>query len=314
MLLVIEIFFRRRSIDDDDDDDITEIITLDADSDDSDSDSNTNKRIPKKQMRKQMEDSIVISDEPTPSTSRQSSQQQQQQSYSQASSSKDDTAASSSTDKTLSAITAFIIEDLHTVSIVKDSGFKKLMTTLNPNMILPTQDDILNHILLLYGIERSNLLLLLHSIDNISIAIERWTSFSENAYATVKANFINAEWEPQSYVLSTVQLGDTNSLNLLNDKVLEVLKHWEIENKVVSTVYDWYRPPVEFLSLNQYQALGKQFCCFALKLQLSIDSSFSSIPEIKAIIDKCTRLVGYFLHNNVCEIYLHKYQVSYVTN
>lgn len=299
MLLAIAIFCRRRS---DDDDDITEIITLDADSD-TDSDSDTNKRIPKKQMRKQM-DSIVISDEPTPSTSRQSSQQQ----HSQASSSKDDTAASSSTDRTLSAITTFIIEDLHTVSIVKDSGFKKLMASLNPDLILPTQDDILNHILLLYGIERSNLLLVLHSIDDISIAIERWTSFSENKYATIKANFVNAEWEPQSYVLSTVQLADTNSLNLLNDKVLDVLKHWEIENKVVSTVYDWYRPPVEFLSPNQYQALGKQFCCFALKLQMSIDSSFNSIPEIKAVIDKCNRLVAYFLHNNVAEIYLHKYQ------
>lgn len=254
-------------------------------------------------MRTQV-DSIEISDEPTPSTSRQSTQQPQ--SSSQASSSKDDTTASSSTDKTLSAITTFIIEDLHTVSIVKDSGFKKLMATLSPNIVLPTQDDILNQILLLYGIERSNLLMLLHSIDNISIAIERWTSFSDNKYATIKANFISAEWEPQSYVLSTIQLNDTNSLNLLNDKVLEVLKHWEIENKVVSTVYDWYRPPVEFLSPNQYQSLGKQFCCFALKMQLSIDSSFNSIPEIKAIIDKCSRLVAYFLHNNVAEIYLHK--------
>lgn len=251
-------------------------------------------------MRKEL-DSIVISDEPTPSTS-------QQQQHPQATSSKDGTAASSSTDRTLSAITAFIVEDLHTVSIVKDSGFKKLMSIMKPDLILPTQDDILNHILLLYGIERSNLLLLLHSIDDISIAIERWTSFSENKYATIKANFVNDEWEPQSYVLSTIQLADTNSLNLLNDKVLEVLKHWEIENKVVSTVYDWYRPPIEFLSPNQYQTLGKQFCCFALKLQMSIDSSFNSIPEIKAIIDKCNKLVAYFLHNTVAQIYLHKYR------
>lgn len=294
---VIEIFFRRRT---DDDDDIAEIITLDADSD---SDSDTDNRIPRKQMRKGM-DSIEISGEPTPSTSRPSSVHQ----HAQASSSKDDSGASSSTDKTLSAITTFIVEDLHTVSIVKDSGFKKLIATLNPQLTLPTQDDVVNHILLLYGIERSNLLLLLHSIDDISIAIERWTSSNDNAYATIKANFINTEWEPQSYVLSTVQLGDTNSLNLLNDKVLEVLKHWEIENKIVSTVYDWYRPPVEFLSPNQYQALGKQFCCFALKLQMSIECSYNSIPEIKAVIEKCSRLVAYFLHSNVAEIYLHKYQ------
>lgn len=213
----------RRNSDNDDDDDITEIITLDADSD---SDSSESDR--PKQTRKQ-DDSITIPDEPTPSTSRQSSNVQS------TSRSKDEI-ASSSTDKTLSAITMFIVEDLHTVSIVKDSGFKKLMASLKPDLILPTQDDIVNEILLLYEIERQNLLSLLHSVDTISIAIERWTSFVDNTYATIKANFINAEWEPQSFVLATVQLGHTDSMTLLNDKVLEVLKNWEIDSKVVSTV------------------------------------------------------------------------------
>lgn len=238
--------------------------------------------------------------EPTPSTSRHTSNVQ-------STSSKDETASSSS-DETLSTITMFIVEDLHTVSIVKDSGFKKLIATLKPDLILPTQDEILNHLLLLYGIERSKLLLLMHSVDAISIAIERWTSIADNTYATIKANFINNEWEPQSYVLSTVQLGNTTSMTLLNDKVLDVLKDWEIENKIVSTVYDWYRPPIECTSPGQYDALGKKMCCFALKLQTAIDTSFNSIPEIKAVIEKCKQLVAYFLHNNVAEIYLHKYQ------
>lgn len=289
LLLKPNIFCRRNS----DDDDIAEIITLDEISSDSDSDT---ENIPQHLKRKQPE-SITISDDATPSTSRQASQVDSQ-----------GEAATSSTDKILNTITNFIVEDLHTTSIVKDSGFKKLISTLKPDLVLPSQEDILNNILLLYGIERSNLLILLHSIDAISIAIERWTSFTDNTYATIKANFINSEWEPQSYVLATVQLGDTNSLGLLNDKVLEVLKNWEIENKVVSTVYDWYRPPADFIATRQYQSLGKKMCCFALKLQTAIDNSFNSIPEIKAIIEKCKQLVAYFLHNNNAEIYLHKYQ------
>ncbi|XP_031627094.1 zinc finger BED domain-containing protein 1-like [Contarinia nasturtii] len=284
----------KRTKHDSDDDDITEIVRID----DSDSDSE-NENISRKIKQKQV-DSIVIPDDATPSTSRQAMQSGSVSSKSEA--------ASSSTDKMLSLVTEFIIEDLHTTSIVKDSGFKKLISTLKPDAVLPSQDDILNHILLLYGIERSNLLVQLHSIENISIAIERWTSFTENTYATVKANFINDDFEPQSYVLATVQLGNTNSFGLLNDKVIEVLKHWEIEKKVVSTVYDWYRPPVDFLSPCQYQELGKKMCCFALKLQTAIDNSLNSIPEIKAIIEKCNQLVSYFLHNNVAEIYLNKYQ------
>lgn len=274
---------------------------MDADSD-SDSDSDTTlPTVPTTRAKQKQVDSIIIPDEPIASTSRQASQ-------TAATSSKADGVASSSTDKMLSAITAFIVEDLHTTTIIKDSGFKKLITTLNPDLILPTQDDILNNILLLYGIERANLLDVLHSIDAISIAIERWTSFTDNTYATVKANFINADWEPQSYVLATVQLGDTNSFGLLNDKVIEVLKNWEIETKVVSTVYDWYRPPVDFLQTGQYHELGKKMCCFAIKLQTAIDNSFNSITVIKALIDKCKQLVAFFLHNNVAEIYLNKYQ------
>lgn len=289
------ITFRNR--DSSDDDEITEIITLDADTD---SDQSSDIPLSKRKQPQKQDDNITIDpDEQTPSTSKQTTFVRSE--------SKDQT-ATSSTDKTLSAITMFIVEDLHTTSIVKDSGFKKLLATLKPDLDLPTQDDILNHILLLYGIERSNLLIMFNSIDVISIAIERWTSFADNTYATIKANFINTEWEPKSYVLATVQLGNTNSMTLLNDKVLDVLKYWEIENKVVSTVYDWYRPPVEFQSPGQYQTLGKKICCFALKLQTAIDSSFNSIPEIKAIIDKCKQLVAYFLHNNVAEIYLHKYQ------
>lgn len=289
-LQLCEPLWRRQS----GDDDITEVITLDADSD-SDTDTESVRRRPKSIQKS---DSVVtIPDDATPSTSRQSTQKDSQSE-----------ATSSEYEKTLSAVTNFFVEDLHTISTVKDSGFKKFVNFLKPDLVLPTQDDILNQILLLYGIERANLLLLLGSIEAISIAAERWTSFTDTTYATIKANFINAEWEPQSYVLATVELGDTNSFGLLNDKILEVIKNWEIENKVVSTVYDWYRPPAEFLSPGQYAQLGKKMCCFALKLQTAIDTCFNSIPEIKTLIDKCKQLVAYFLHNNVAEIYLHKYQ------
>lgn len=214
----------------------------------------------------------------------------------------------SAEDKTLSAITLFIVEDMQSTSIVKDAGFRKLITTLRPDLELPTQDDIMNNILLLYGIERANLLDTLASVESISLAIERWTSFSDNSYATIKANFFNDEWEPQSYVLSTVQLNDLNSFTLLNDKILEVIKNWEIQDKIVSTVYDWYPSPVSPPETKLYNELGTKIPCFALKLQKCIDNNFDSIPEIKVLIEKCKQLVAYFLHNNNAEIYLHKYQ------
>lgn len=281
----------RRYLDDDDDDDITEIITLDNDSSSSSNDCVATRKRPTKPN---------TNIEPKPSTSRQA-----------ASSSTTVPESNESDENSLAALTLFIVEDLHPVSIFKEVGFKRLMSTIQPNLTLPPQDDIINHILLMYGIERANLLDMLEKVDAIAIAVERWTSFTENTYATIKANFINAEWEPQSYVLSTVQLNEPLTFTHLNDKVLEVVKSWDIEKKIVSVCYDWYPEPADVRTVmfeKTYESLGTKLACFAIKLQSVIDTSLNSFDELKSLIDKSSRLVTYFVHNNNAEIYLHKYQ------
>lgn len=199
--------------------------------------------------------------------------------------------------------------------MLKEPGFKKFVAKIRPDLELPSQDDLLNHILLLYGIEKSNLMDLLSRIDAISIAVERWTSFAENTYATIKANFINDEWEPQSYILSTVQINGTMKFTHLNDKVLEVAKGWDIENKIVSIVFDWYPDPPdirEVMFAATYQQLGSKIACFAIKLQSIIDSSLNSFDELKVLVEKCKRIVSYFQVSDwffICDLFVHKPEI-----
>lgn len=264
-----------------------EIIRLD----DSDSDDDAPRH---KQLRPNtLDESIALDDdEQQPSTSSQAIRSSQQSSVNE------------NADKSpLEAFTMFVLEDLQSVSVVGDPGFVKLVNFLRPDLELPTSDDIINQILLLYGIERSNLLDTLAGVPTMSLAIERWTSFSANTYATIKANFINDDWEPESYVLSTVQLNDGNDIEILNNRIADVSSHWEIDTKIVSVVYDWCPLPT-----SSDTSSFTTITCFAEKLQKCIDRNFESNHEVWDLLDKCKRLVTFFLHNNNAEIYLHKYQ------
>lgn len=204
-------------------------------------------------------------------------------------------------------ITTFIIEDFQSVEILEDAGFKKLMKYLRPEMILPTSDDITNEILLQYGLERSELLRTLAEVSSISLAIENWTSFSDNTYATVKANFIDDKWQPQSYVLSTIRLNDELDLHTVKIKIAEVTRTWEIEQKIVSIIYDWYPLPASNETISS-AAWGPAISDFVLKVQSLVDRKLQSIDNISMLVAKCVRVVAFFLHNNNADIYFHKYQ------
>lgn len=238
-------------------------------------------------------DSIALDDdEQQPSTSSQANRSSQHSS----------TSAAAAKDP-VAALAMFVLEDLQSVSVVRDAGFVKLVKYLRPDFELPAPDDIVNEVLLLYGIERANLLDALGGVAAISLAIERWSSFSANAYATIKAAFINADWRPESYVLATVQLNDADDIDMLNNRIGDVTSNWEIDTKIVSVVYDWYP-----LAASRASASSTAVSCFGQKLQRCIDRNFESEPEVREVVGKCKRLVAFFLHNNNAEIYLHKYQ------
>lgn len=267
------------------DDDVTEVITLDVDSD-SDSERPSKKKPRKSQKTSQQNDSNEKS-QPTPSTSA--------------------TALSKDNeDKYEDAFTEFILEDLHAVSVLNDNGLRKLIRKLKPDCRPPTCDAVLNRIELLYGLEKADLLDKLHEAEHISLCTERWKSATDVIYLTIKANFIDAEWAPHSYILTTIPGSQQNR----NDQINEAIRAWDIQGKVVSIVYDMCETNCQETTESDVFHSSTKVNCFATTLQWCIDYGLSSHKDIRDLIGNCKRIVTFFQHSATADIYLLKYQKS----
>lgn len=264
------------------DDDVTEIITLDQDSD---SDEMTPDRRPKKVPK------IVLNDkndlQPVASTSSIAQNMEENNKFED-------------------VFTAFILEDLHSVSVLNDCGLRKLIRALKPDCRLPTYDAVLNRVELLYGLEKADLLDRLHDVPYISISTERWKSASDALYVTIKANFIDADWTPQSFILNTSPCGAQKSQEQINDAI----RSWDIDGKVVSVVYDVH--DVNWIGTTEKDAFhsSTKVNCFAKTLQWCIEYGLNSIVEIRELIEQCKKMVTFFQHSVPADIYLLKYQKS----
>lgn len=205
----------------------------------------------------------------------------------------------------LDSLTSFIIEDLHTVSIVNDNGFKKLMKTLKVDSLLPNIDSLLTNIDYLHDIEIIKVKDQLKDINAISLSIERWETVSKDVYNTIRTNYIDNDWLPQSILLAT-KIATECKPPELDSQIKETVSCFEIENKIVSLVCDG--EPHATTSLSKHSRFGARIDCFAFKLQNSIDDSLKGIPEIHNTLKKCKALVSHFQHSEQAEGYLRNYQ------
>lgn len=259
------------------------MITLDPDSSDSDEPASDRPRKAQKTSHQNKSNDI----QPVPSTS----------------------AANQNNDKENNeyenAFTAFILEDLHAVSILSDSGFKKLVRKLKPDCRLPTYDAVLNRIELLYGLEKADLLDKLHDVEHISISTERWKAATDVSYVTIKANFIDADWMPQSFILTTSPCSLQQSPI---EQINEAIRDWGVVGKIVSVVFDkHYINWMETTENDTFHSSAK-VNCFAKSLQWCIDYGLDSIKEIRELVATCQKIVTFFQHSVPADIYLLKYQ------
>lgn len=208
-------------------------------------------------------------------------------------------------------IASFVIEDLHSVSILNDSGFQKLMTSLHLHDILPDTESILANVDYLYGIEIAKLKDDLKLIGAISLSIEQWMNFCKDKYVTVRATYIDNEWAPRSNILATKRLCEPESTSILRI-LAETARSFEIEIKIVSIVcsgtVELEATTSTTPSTSRSNSFGTAIDCFVLKLQTCIEQCLDSVPEVQVILEKCKALVSCFLHNEQAFNFLKSYQ------
>ena len=133
-------------------------------------------------------------------------------------------------------IVQMIVLDIRPIRMYS-SGFKALITTLEPGYVMPSRKTIKN--LVYYKHEQGNkqLIDLLSTTTSVSLTTDIWTSMANEAYITISAHWISPSWEVISCVLDTKEFPDSHTGVAIPEKILETMEAYNIKDKVSTIVH-----------------------------------------------------------------------------
>jgi len=117
------------------------------------------------------------------------------------------------------------------------SGFKNLMSLLEPNYKIPNQKTISNLIEKLHEDKVNYTKNLLESINSIALSIDG-CSQAIDSYITYTGHYINKNWALCNVTLSIKEIIELHTTNHLKEDIVELLDEWNITNKVIDITHD----------------------------------------------------------------------------
>ncbi|KAE9522322.1 hypothetical protein AGLY_017268 [Aphis glycines] len=148
----------------------------------------------------------------------------------------------------------------------------------------------------LYLTEKKRVASDLNGIDFIALTIDCWTSRSNESYISITAHGITNEWKIVNYIITTELMGERHTSINLKEKLLDIIKEWNIYIKVVCIVHD--------NAINKKNAVCsmapdiKSRTCFAHSLQLCVNKGLED-KYINDLQYSVITIVSHFKHSTV---------------
>ncbi|KAF0709975.1 zinc finger BED domain-containing protein 1-like isoform X1 [Aphis craccivora] len=195
----------------------------------------------------------------------------------------------SKVDQFYKAVVQMIAEDMQPLSIFPSR--KLIGTTLIPN---------------LYESTRHKIETILSQVKYVSLTSDVWTSLNTISFITVTVHFFDIDLNLKTYVLTTRKLESNHTAQYLSEVLTDVIKKWNIEDKIVAIVTD---------SGANIKACAAHKLNNAVKNALRSDFDESDIEtdhtedvEIMKLVKMCRSIVGHFKHSEVSTRALHEKQ------
>ena len=193
------------------------------------------------------------------------------------------------------ALSYYIAKDMQPLSTVDDKGFRHLLHTIEPKYEPPSRKAITtNYIPKLYHETRERMKGKVSSAQSFSITTDMWTSLANQAYMSVTAHFINAEFQLESVLLDTREFLEAHTASNIATELEAVLDEWDLSSLNIGAV-------VTDNGSNIVRAVNDlgwmNFNCFSHTLQLAVIEG-TSTPEISKSLGRCRRLAGHFHHSS----------------
>ncbi|CAI6370739.1 unnamed protein product [Macrosiphum euphorbiae] len=194
------------------------------------------------------------------------------------------------------SLVRYIAKDMLPLSSVDGIGFLEFMRTVSPNYEVPCRNTIKRRMLGLYLTEKNRVASDLNGIDFIALTTDCWTSRSTESYISITAHGITNEWKIVNYILTTELMDERHTSINLKEKLLDIIRVWDIYNKVVCIVHD--------NAINIKNAVCsmapdiKSRTRFAHSLQLCVNKGLED-KSIKDLLSTASSIVSHFKHSTV---------------
>ncbi|XP_015376635.1 PREDICTED: zinc finger BED domain-containing protein 1-like [Diuraphis noxia] len=206
------------------------------------------------------------------------------------------------------AIVRMIAEDLQPLSIVENSGFRRMIKLLDSRYEIPSRRTLGRTIIpQIMEKVKGNVQILLNAASHIAITTDIWTSMNTDSFMTLTAHFVDTNLrELKTVVLCTKKLESNHTGVHLSQVMSKELTEWNILNKVVAIVTDGaanIKLAVRLMDIPQVP-------CTAHRLNLIVQQSLDISEEdeqddtdetggLKNILKKCRNIVAFFKRSEV---------------
>lgn len=198
------------------------------------------------------------------------------------------------------------------LSFCSSSGFKQFMSIVEPNYIICKEGAIKQR---LKGLKSSVEVIIkkeLKDARSVSCTSDCWSSIAQESYITVTAHFIDNQWCPKSYILTTHKLDDRHTASNLSNQLEITFNKWEINQKIMAVVTDNAKNVLNAVNLLDNITENDDLTCAAHTLQLAVNNGLK-YDKIDSLIQLYSKIVCHFKHSNLASKYLKDKQDQLVT-
>ncbi|XP_064414915.1 E3 SUMO-protein ligase ZBED1-like [Latimeria chalumnae] len=209
-------------------------------------------------------------------------------------------------EKVTKLICNMITTDMLPISVVEGTGFRALMSFVEPEYRVPVRQTVTSLIEKCYEDCVKFLREKLEHAITVAFTTDCWTALTTESYMTVTCHYIE-NWELQSAVLQTESVAERHTAENLAKKLNTIVEKWGLAGRVLACVHDNASNIV--LANTPRYVTWESVNCFSHTLQLAINDGFSSSSVDRAIA-AASRLVAHFHHSTVAAKALERKQTQ----
>ena len=199
----------------------------------------------------------------------------------------------------------WIAEDCRPISIVEDTGLRKILRTAlnNDRYSLPSRKTIRTKLNDKFNSKLVAIKEELKAVTSLSVTTDGWTSLSNESYMGVTVHFLK-DWNLKSYAIAVKQMADSHTAaNNFEQLLRSIFRDRQIDNKAVMVCTDSARNMVNAINL-----LGiSHMPCLPHLLQLSINKAIAARGLDKPLA-LARKIVGHFKRSPIQSERLHHKQ------